>query len=140
MGQERLLRISELASRTRVPVATIKYYLREGLLPAGVKLTPRLTEYDERHVRQLGLLRILREVGHVPVDGLRQLTAALRETRGSVHDLFGAAADALAPTPPAPGELRELTRAMAAQLIEEAGWSNVRPESPDRENLQGTDP
>jgi DNA-binding transcriptional MerR regulator len=135
MSQGRSLRISELAALTRVPVATIKYYLREGLLPAGVKVTPRLTEYDERHVRQLGLLRILREVGHVSVDGLRQLTSAVRENRGSVHDLFGAATDALAPTPQPAGELRDFTRAMADQHIEEAGWSNIRPDCPDRENL-----
>jgi DNA-binding transcriptional MerR regulator len=135
MSQGRSLRVSELAALTRVPVATIKYYLREGLLPAGVKVTPRLTEYDESHVRQLGLLRILREVGHVSVDGLRQLTSAVAENRGSVHDLFGAAADALAPRPQPAGELRDFTRAMADQLIEEAGWLNIRPDCPDRENL-----
>ena len=54
------MRISELSSITGVPVATIKYYQREGLLPDGDKRTPRLTEYDDRHVRRLGLLRILR--------------------------------------------------------------------------------
>jgi len=34
MGQGVRYRISELADVTGVPVATIKYYLREGLLPA----------------------------------------------------------------------------------------------------------
>ena len=29
------MRISELARRSGLPVATVKYYLREGLLPAG---------------------------------------------------------------------------------------------------------
>ncbi|UUZ44890.1 MerR family DNA-binding transcriptional regulator [Janibacter limosus] len=29
------MKISELAAATDVPVATLKYYLREGLLPAG---------------------------------------------------------------------------------------------------------
>ena len=27
--------VSELAERADVPLATVKYYLREGLLPAG---------------------------------------------------------------------------------------------------------
>ncbi|MDR7255182.1 DNA-binding transcriptional MerR regulator [Nocardioides sp. BE266] len=131
------MRISELSEQTGVPVATIKYYLREGLLPEGDKRTPRLTEYDERHVRRLGLLRILRDVGDVPVDGLKRLVAA-SETRGSVHDLFAVAADALAPTPPAAGPGRPETRAMADAIIQQAGWDRVREDSVDRDNLAAT--
>lgn len=126
--------ISELSKVTGVPVATIKYYLREGLLPEGSPVTPRLTEYDERHVRQLGLLRILREVGRIPVEDLKQLVEAAR-SRGTIHDVFAAAADALAPTAAPPGKLRPFTRELAGQLIDQAGWSEVRLSSPDRENL-----
>ncbi|WP_374455331.1 MerR family transcriptional regulator [Nocardioides sp.] len=131
------MRISELSEQTGVPVPTIKYYLREGLLPEGDKRTPRLTEYDDRHVRRLGLLRILREVGDVPVEGLKRLVAAA-ETRGTVHDLFAVAADALVPIPPPPGPGREQTRAMADAIIAQAGWDKVRAESPDRDNLAAT--
>ena len=95
------MRISELSEQTGVPVPTIKYYLREGLLPEGDKRTPRLTEYDDRHVRRLVLLRILRDVGDVPVDGLKRMVAATESSGTSVHELFAVAADALAPTPPA---------------------------------------
>lgn len=131
------MRISELSERTGVPVPTIKYYLREGLLPEGDKRTPRLTEYDDRHVRRLGLLRILRDVGDVPVEGLKRLVAAT-ETRGSVHDLFAVAADALAPTPPPAGPGRAETRAMADAIIRQAGWDRVREDSVDRDNLAAT--
>ncbi len=129
------MRISELSQTTGVPVATIKYYLREGLLPSGDKRTPRLTEYDDRHVRQLGLLRILREVGQVPVEGLRQLVDAIENTEGTIHDLFAAAAEALNPAPSPGGQLRPVTRRLADELIDRAGWTNVRPDSSDRENL-----
>lgn len=131
------MRISELSDHTGVPVPTIKYYLREGLLPEGDKRTPRLTEYDERHVRRLGLLRVLRDVGDVPVEGLKRMVAAT-ETEGSVHDLFAVAADALAPTPPPPGPAREGTRAIADAIIEQAGWDRVRADSVDRDNLAAT--
>jgi DNA-binding transcriptional MerR regulator len=131
------VRISELSERTGVPVPTIKYYLREGLLPEGDKRTPRLTEYDDRHVRRLGLLRVLRDVGDVPVEGLKRLVAAT-ETRGTVHDLFAVAADALAPAPPAPGPGRAETRAMADAVIAHAGWDRVREDSVDRDNLAAT--
>ena len=133
------MRISELSERTGVPVPTIKYYLREGLLPEGDKRTPRLTEYDDRHARRLELLRILRDVGDVPVDGLKRMVAAT-ETRGTVHELFAVAADALAPTPPAPapGAERAQSRAMADAIIRQAGWDRVRDDSVDRDNLAAT--
>ena len=135
MGQERRWRISELVEQTGVPLATVKYYLRERLLPEGAKVTPRLTEYDDRHVRALGLIRILREVGRVPMESLRQLVAAARTPGGTVHELFAAAADALAPRASPGGELRPFTREIADRLIEDAGWTNVRAECADRENL-----
>jgi DNA-binding transcriptional MerR regulator len=129
------VRISELSEATRVPVATIKYYLRERLLPAGDKRTQRLTEYDDRHVRRLGLLRLLREVGQVPVEGLRRLVQASEATETPLHELFAAAATALAPAPPPPGELRPYTRDLADRLTAAAGWTDVAPDHPDRENL-----
>ena len=65
--------VSELAERADVPLATVKYYLREGLLPVGENTGPRRAEYDERHLRRLRVLRLLREVGEVPVTSLRQI-------------------------------------------------------------------
>jgi len=132
------MRMSELSERTGVPVPTIKYYLREGLLPDGVRRTPRLTDYDEQHVRRLELLRILRDAGDVPVEGLRRLVAAT-ETRGTVHDLFAVAADALAPTPPpGSGPGRAQAREVADAIIDQAGWTRVRADSVDRDNLAAT--
>jgi hypothetical protein len=59
--------VSELAEQADMPVATVKYYLREGLLQPGHVTGPRRAEYDESHVRRLRILRLLREVGGVPV-------------------------------------------------------------------------
>ena len=131
------MRISELSEQTGVPVPTIKYYLREGLLPEGDKRTPRLTEYDDRHVRRLVLLRILRDVGDVPVDGLKRMVAATESSGTSVHELFAVAADALAPTPPA-GPGIAATREVADAIIAQAGWHHVRTNSVDRDNLAAT--
>ena len=74
-------------------------------------------------------------MGLVPVAGLKQLVATSQDTHGTVHDLFAAAAEALCPVPPAGSQLRPVTRNIAARLLEQAGWTNVRPDSPDRENL-----
>jgi DNA-binding transcriptional MerR regulator len=134
------MRISELAEVSGVPVPTIKFYLREGLLPGGTPRTPRLTEYDERHVRRLGLLRLLREVADIPIEGLRRLVAATEGPALSVHELFATAADAVAPAAPpaADPEVRAATRQLVDGIVEQAGWTNVRTSSPDRENLAAT--
>ena len=129
------MQVSELAATTGVPVATIKYYLREGLLPPGRKLSERLSDYDDSHVRRLGLLRVLREIGDVPVDRLRAIVAAAEDETSSVHEMFAAAADALAPSPAPGGPERPFTRQVADDLISRAGWTNVREDSVDRDNL-----
>lgn len=128
------MRISELAQATGLSVPTIKYYLREQLLPPGTKIAGRLAEYDEGHVRRLVLLRLLRDLADVPVERLRNLVRVAEDPSVSVHEMFGLAADALAPAPP-PSADREHYQVKADALIEAAGWTDVRPESVDRENL-----
>lgn len=124
------MRLSELEQTTGVPAATIKYYLREGLLHPGRAVAARLAEYDDTHVRRLRLLRVLREVGNVPVSRLQVLARAVEE-HGSLHDLLGTAADLLAPEPP---DSEDEHRAAADAVIEAAGW-RIRPASRDRGNL-----
>ena len=41
------MRIAELSQKTGVPVPTIKYYLREGLLPEPVKTSRNMAYYPE---------------------------------------------------------------------------------------------
>lgn len=130
--------MSELSETTGVPVATIKYYLREGLLPDGERITPRLTEYDDRHVRQLRLLRVLREVGHVPVERLRSLITAAGSAEGSVHELFAQASDALSPALPEPDEIAVAARQVVDDLVSQAGWTHIRADSPERDRLAAT--
>src|SRR4051794_41796939 len=94
------MRISELSRVSGVPVATIKYYLREGLLPAGIPTSATSASYDERHVDRLNLIRALVDVGRVPIARVRQVVTALEQPPTSWHDLLGAAHGAL---PPAAG-------------------------------------
>src|SRR5687767_9013341 len=99
------MQVSELVRATSVPLATVKYYLREGLLPAGVRVTARSSAYDGRHVRRLTLLRVLREVGAIPVSRLRELVEAADDTRLSVHGMFARATDAIAAATAAAGSV-----------------------------------
>ena len=90
------MQVSELVRATSVPLATVKYYLREGLLPAARKITARSSEYGEEHVRRLTLLRVLREVGAIPVGRLRELVEAVDNPRLADIEVFRRASDAIA--------------------------------------------
>lgn len=85
------MRISELSQRSGVPVATIKYYRREGLLPEGRALNPTTVEYDEEHLQRLRLIRSLIQLGGLSVARTREVLEAVDrplgafETLGVVH-------------------------------------------------------
>jgi DNA-binding transcriptional MerR regulator len=132
------MRISELAAATAVPVATLKYYLREGLLHPGRRTAPNQALYGESHVSRVRLLRILREVGDLPVARIQQVVKAIEHAQGSRHEALASASDALARVPPPAGPYRRVAESIAAELIEKAGWSSVRPHAPDRDNLAAT--
>ena len=53
------MRIGELSKAAGVPVPTIKYYLREGLLAPGELTSPNQASYGEAHIRRLRLIRAL---------------------------------------------------------------------------------
>ena len=57
------MRISEVAAATGVSVPTLKFYLREGVLHAGVSRSRTQADYDDSHVDRVRLVRALVEVG-----------------------------------------------------------------------------
>jgi DNA-binding transcriptional MerR regulator len=128
------MQVSELAERAGIPLATVKYYLREQLLPAGRTVGPRRAEYDETHLARLRVLRLLREVGEVPVTSLRQVVEALDDENLSVHEAMTIVADVIAAVPePELQDPDSLTTVDA--VFGEVGWTRIRPESLDRQRL-----
>lgn len=70
------LRIGELAERAGVSVATIKYYIREGLLPPPpVKTGRTMGYYDLAYLERLKLIRTLREDHYLPLRVIRTILA-----------------------------------------------------------------
>lgn len=122
------MRLSELSERSGVSTATIKYYLREGLLPPGERVSATQAEYDEGHLRRLRLVRALLQVGRLPV-------ATAREVLGHVDDeslgrtiRLGAALWSL-PHGPDPDEDAPETAAARAEvdrLLDRLGWGTAR--------------
>jgi DNA-binding transcriptional MerR regulator len=56
------MQLKELSERTGVSPASIKFYLREGLLPPGRSVHATRAEYAELHVSRLELIQTLRRV------------------------------------------------------------------------------
>ena len=125
--------VSELAERADVPLATVKYYLREGLLPTGETTGPRRAEYGDEHLRRLRVLRLLREVGGVPVTSLRQVSEALDDETLPVHDVMTLVADVITAGPTITAEPASLE--IVDEVLATMGWDGVRPESMDRLRL-----
>ncbi len=129
------MKISELSQRTGISVASIKYYLREGLMPPGVSAASNQADYTDEHVRRLRLVRALLDIGELPVAGVRGVLAAVDDDSTSIHDAFGAVMHGLGVPPPAP-QTNELSTALADvnQWLRRRKWT-IKPSSPARHTL-----
>lgn len=61
------LKISELAEEAGVPVATVRHYLREGLLPEGEKTSRNMAYYPPELVERIRLIKQLQEERYMPL-------------------------------------------------------------------------
>jgi DNA-binding transcriptional MerR regulator len=68
-----LFKISELAERSGVPVATIRHYLREELLPEPVKTSRNMAYYPPEFVDRIRLIKQLQEERFMPLRVIREL-------------------------------------------------------------------
>lgn len=129
------MRISELSRLSGVSVATIKYYIREQLLPAGRPTAATQAEYDEHHVRRLRLVRALIGVRGLSVEATRELLQALSQEQSSPHMVLGLALGAIRRPGEPPEDREEL--AVVDVLIKELGWQ-VHRDAPARSVLAET--
>ncbi|MER5744735.1 MerR family transcriptional regulator [Streptomyces sp. NPDC059913] len=119
------MRLSELSERSGVSTATIKYYLREGLVHPGLRITATQAEYDESHLRRLRLVRALIQVGRLPVATAREVLSHVDDDSLGRTIRLGAALWALPNGPDADEEAPETVAARKAveQLLEGLGWA-----------------
>ena len=71
------MRMAELCSTSGVAPATIKWYLRIGLLPKGTSTSRNQADYGPAHVRRLRLVRALLEVGGFSIAQAQSVLASL---------------------------------------------------------------
>lgn len=109
------MRISQLSAESGVPLPTVKFYLRTGLLPPGRRTSATQAVYDDTHVGRLRLVRALVEVGGLSLAAVQRIVAALDGV--GLHDALGVATSAL---PPKVGDDVDVTAARA--LLDRLGW------------------
>src|ERR1041385_2084643 len=86
------MKISELESRSGVPLPTIKFYIREGILPPGRRTAKNQADYSDEHLERLLLVRALRDDAGLPV---ATIANAMKAADARVEEFVGAAIDAL---------------------------------------------
>src|SRR5215212_2708088 len=72
-SQEEMLRMGELAEASGVSSATIKHYLREGLLPEPVKTSRNMAYYPAEFVDRIRLIKQLQEERYMPLRVIKDL-------------------------------------------------------------------
>lgn len=84
MSERRGLKISELADEAGVPVATVRHYLREGLLPEGEKTSRNMAYYPAELAERIRLIKRLQEERFMP---LRVIGGLLERENGDTAGL-----------------------------------------------------
>jgi DNA-binding transcriptional MerR regulator len=126
--REGRVRIAELSRVSGVTVPTIKYYLRDGLLPAGELTSRNQAQYDERHVRRLKLIRALVDVAGLSIAGVRDALTAIDATEEHRHKLLGKVLNRIAIPPALPDDDPGLAQgdSEVAELVHRLGWDLER--------------
>ena len=70
------MKISELSERSGVPLPTIKFYIREGLVPPGEPTAKNQAAYGDIHLERLDLVRALKEQAGMSVATIARVLAS----------------------------------------------------------------
>ena len=128
------MRIAELSRASGVPIPSIKYYLRSGLLPPGERTAPNQADYSPAHIRRLRLIRALIDVGGLSVAATAELLETLDSRATDRSKELGMALMAAMPKPAGDRAATPTARDQALRIIDERGW-RAEPDSPLVDNL-----
>jgi len=110
------LTIGSVAKRAGVPIDTIRYYEREGLLPEPLRRASGYRSYNESAIKRLRFIRRAKELGFT-LEEIRDLLALSTDRSGGVRAVRKRAEQRLASIDARIAELMRI-RAGLQQLIE----------------------
>jgi DNA-binding transcriptional MerR regulator len=130
------MRISELSKQGGASIATIKFYLREGLLPPGEPTAKNQAEYNETHVARVRLIRTLTGIGQLSLSSVRTVLTAVDGPHLALRELCIVLNQALFAEQVATNEVvgEDRARQHIDKFLDELGWQ-VQPDSPGRQTL-----
>ncbi|MGH2429919.1 MAG: MerR family transcriptional regulator [Candidatus Limnocylindria bacterium] len=131
------MRISDLSRESGVSIPTIKFYLREGVLPAGRRTAPNQATYDGSHLRRLHLVRVLIEVGGMRLAAVRRVLEALDDSEQPLTQVLGVAHRALDRPSTSSDPAVESARREVDGWLDDRGWE-VTSDAPARSTLAST--
>ncbi|WP_410656912.1 MerR family transcriptional regulator [Amycolatopsis sp. lyj-112] len=121
--------MAELSEKAGVPVATIKYYLREGLLPPGERTSPNQAKYDDGHVQRIKLIRALMDVGGLSLATVGEVLAAVDAGEASPHHVLGIAQQGITTSKQISDDgSKEWALATVQELADRRGWPCKDPD------------
>ena len=128
------MKLKALAEETGTPVSTVKFYLREGLVPPGEKLNATTSAYGRRHVERLRLIAVLRQVVGLGLVEVRRVVEAV-DTLDPLHLMGTVQAVVLGLPDPPEGEATGdgtrpasgTDRVSAGQVMDAMDWSGGLP-------------
>ncbi len=123
------MKMSELSRVTAVPVATLKFYLREGLLHAGTATAKTQATYDDSHVERVRLIRALGEVGGLSLAAIGRVLAEIEHPETERLGVLGAAQRSLSDpgvdadtVSGAPGDTLDVATGSVAEASRAHAW------------------
>jgi len=120
------MKIGDLAKAANTPVETIRYYEREGLLPAPARTEGNYRIYGEDHAQRLGFVRRCRSLD-MTLDEIRSLLKfrdAPQEDCGEVNQLLD---DHIGHVAARIAELRTLEKQLKALRQQCGGADSAQP-------------
>jgi DNA-binding transcriptional MerR regulator len=118
------MKISELSERSGVPLPTIKFYIREGLLPPGEPTAKNQAAYGQAHVDRLDLVCALKEEAGMSVATIARVLAS---ADGAREDAIAGGLRALDDRDPVPLDETRAEYQAGRKLVERAaksvGWT-----------------
>ncbi|MFC7431934.1 MULTISPECIES: MerR family transcriptional regulator [unclassified Agrococcus] len=120
------MHVREVGAAAGVSVALVKFYVREGLLHAGVRTSANSTSYDASHVLRLRLIRALVEGGRLQLAQVRELLDVVDDPHLPIDAVVRDAHRAVSNVEQRPSDA---AIAVVREAIEANGW-HVGPDNP----------
>lgn len=122
------MQLKELSNATGTSPASIKFYLREGLLPPGQSVHATRASYTTEHVKRLELIRALRQIVGLNLDQIRSIVTLADD--GVPHlALLAQVQRVVLNLEPAVGDVERTAAADAVVIMR--GWPDVRSDARD---------